>query len=105
MVKGRCSRALIAAMDVIQEECKDTFGHFIELDDGIIVYFPKEEIDRLGHTPGNPVESAEKLEELVSHCVNGTWVREWARKVLGPDATEDMIKKVAERVCRKLFTH
>ena len=104
----RCSYAIMAAMELMREECGGG-GVFKVLDDGLLIYIPDEFIkefeEKTGHKFGNPLTpGTEEFEKALEACMHGKWARNLVEKMLGEDAPEEAKEKLLRKVCMGLLT-
>ena len=102
-----CSSALMAALELLQEECKGKKGVYKVAGDGIFIYVPEEAIrefeEKTGHKFGNPITDEELRKKAIEACKKGTWARHLTERFVGPEAPEEVKEAVAEKICRGLI--
>jgi len=106
----KCRAALLAAMELLQEECEGVKGKYIAMGDGVMVYIPKEFMDEIeqktGHRVGNPLTpGTEEFNKAINTCVKeSVWADRLARKLLGEDAPKKAIESLKRKLCERLLT-
>jgi len=107
--KGKCPMAMLAALELLHEECEgEEAGTFKFLVDGLIVYIPKEFIEKFesetGHKFGNPIVDKELREKAIESCMAAPWASRMVEKMVGIDAPEAVKEAVKRKFCERLIT-
>jgi len=108
--KNRCRSALLAAMELLQEECAGEKGIYKAVVDGVLVYIPEEFIRefeaKTGHKFGNPIApGTPEYDKAIEVCVRESiWADKLARKMLGEDAPKEAIEALKRKLCASLIT-
>jgi len=106
----KCVPALLAALEILQEECGGEKGIYKPVGDGVIVYVPEEFIKefeaKTGHKFGNPLEpGTNEFEKAIEVCVReSVWADKLARRMLGEDAPKEAIERLKRKLCEELLT-
>jgi len=107
--KNRCVSAMLAALELLQEECGGQ-GVFKPVSGDIIIHVPEEFIkefeEKTGHKFGNPLTpGTEEYEKAIEVCVKeSVWADKLAKKMLGPDAPPEAIEALKRKLCEALLT-
>lgn len=110
MAGERCRSALLAAMELLQEECSGEKGIYKSVGDGVLVYVPQEFIRefeaKTGHKFGNPLTvGTPEYEKAIEVCVRESlWADKLARKMLGEDAPPEALEALKRKLCERLIT-
>ena len=101
MVETRkCVNALLAAMELIREECAGEKGAYRALTEELWVHVPKEfmeEFERAtGHKLGNPITDEKLRKEAIEACMRAAWATRLAEKMVGAEAPEE-VKELMKR--------
>jgi len=109
-VGKRCISAVLAAMELLQEECGGEKGVFKPVASDLIVHVPEEFIkefeEKTGHKFGNPLTpGTDEFEKAIEVCVRESiWADKLAKKLLGEDAPPEAIERLKRQLCEKLLT-
>jgi len=105
----RCTSALLAALETIQEECSGSKITVKPVSGEIVMLLGEDvirEIEEItGHKLGNPLTpGTEEFEKAVEACVErSVWADRLARKFLGEDAPEEAIRAMKRKLCESLL--
>lgn len=106
----KCSSALLAALELLQEECEGKKGVYKGVGDGVMIYIPEEAIkefeEKTGHEFGNPLApGTEEYEKALETCVKESiWAEKLAEKFLGPDVPREAKEALKRKLCASLLT-
>jgi len=104
---GKCTPALLAALELLQEECKGEKGVYKAIADGVIIYVPEEFIKEFesstGHKFGNPIVDEDVRRRAIEACKRAPWARHLAEKMVGVGAPPEVLEMMAEKLCRGLI--
>ena len=104
--KNRCKNAMMAAMELIQEECKGEKGVFKTIGDGMLIFVPEEFMKDFEATTGlkfgTPIKDSEVRERAIQRCMEGTWAEHWAEAV-APGASPEVKNIIKRKICEGLI--
>jgi len=104
----RCVNALLAAMELIREECAEEEGTYRALTEDLWVHVPKEfmeEFERAtGHKLGNPITDENLRKEAIEACMRAAWATRLAEKMVGAEAPEEVKEMMKRKLCERLIS-
>lgn len=110
IMKDRCTSALLAAMELLQEECAGQKGVYKGVGDGVLVFVPEDFIKefeaKTGHKFGNPLAyGTQEFEKALEVCVKESeWADKLARRMLGEDAPPEALEALKRKLCERLLS-
>jgi len=98
----------MAAIDTMLQECAGENGLSKSITDGLTVHLSPEELreieSEVGHSPGNPIDNENELEEAIQSCMEGKVATRWAYSIVGRDAPEEAVERTKKVFCKGLYT-
>ena len=102
-----CKSAVLAAMELMHDNCGQDKGVMRGLSEDVYVFVPRsaiEEIEKLtDHRFGNPITDSTAREKAIEACMKATWANRLADKMVGAGAPEEVRKQVLRRLCEGLI--
>lgn len=97
----KCSRAVAAAREVIQEACEGEGGEMVEIGDGAFAFIPDDRREEFDFDLGES-RSGRDAERAIQSCMESEWSTEWADSTVGEDAPEEVREMAMRRACEGL---
>ena len=102
----KCKTAMMAAMELIQEECKGNKGIYKTLSDGMLIFVPEEFMKTFeaetGLKFGSPINDEDTREKAIQACMRGAWAEHWAESV-APGASPEVRDIIKRKICEGLI--